>query len=104
MEKAGLEGEGRIFKNPNEALMAYERREITLHTRIVVPVDSFRHKLGAPLNIKICNSNFPSNDQTNKEIEVSISKLEAFSLVLESTVNNECTESSETNEVNYIYF
>ena len=45
MEKAGLDGEGRVFKNTNEALMAYERREITLHTRIAVPVDSFKHKL-----------------------------------------------------------
>ena len=45
MEKAGEDGEGRVFKNTNEALMAYERREITLHTRIAVPVDSFRHKL-----------------------------------------------------------
>ena len=45
MEKAGLPGEARIFKDPNEALMAYERREITLHTRIVIPVDSFKHKL-----------------------------------------------------------
>ena len=45
IEKAGEEGEGRLFKDINEALMAYERREITLHTRIAVPVDSFRHKL-----------------------------------------------------------
>ncbi len=45
MEKAGLPGEGRIFKNSNEALMAYERREITLHTRIALPVDSFKYKL-----------------------------------------------------------
>ncbi len=45
MEKAGLPGEGRVFKNCNEALMAYERREITLHTRIAVPVDSFKYKL-----------------------------------------------------------
>ena len=45
MEKAGLPGEGRIFKNTNEALMAYERREVTLHTRIAVPVDSFKYKL-----------------------------------------------------------
>ena len=37
--------EGRVFKNPNEALMAYERREIDLHTRIIVPVNSFRHKV-----------------------------------------------------------
>ena len=45
MEKAGEDGEGRVFKNENEALMAYERKEITLHTRIALPVDSFRHKL-----------------------------------------------------------
>ena len=44
IEKAGLPGEGRVFKNSNEAIMAYERREITLHTRIVLPVKSFRHK------------------------------------------------------------
>ncbi|MFV0249523.1 MAG: DNA-directed RNA polymerase subunit beta' [Bacilli bacterium] len=45
IERAGLIGEGRVFKNPNEALMAYERREITLHTRIVVPVCGFKYKI-----------------------------------------------------------
>ena len=45
MEKAGLPGEGRLFKNTNEALMAYERREVTLHTRVAIPVDSFKYKL-----------------------------------------------------------
>ncbi len=45
MEKAGHEGEGRLFKNTNEALMAYERREIDLHTRVAIPVDSFKYKL-----------------------------------------------------------
>ncbi len=45
MEKEGLDGEGRVFKDSNEALMAYERRELTLHTRIALPVDSFKHKL-----------------------------------------------------------
>ena len=45
MEKDGVEGEGRIFKNTNEALMAYQRREITLHTRIAIPVKSFKHKV-----------------------------------------------------------
>ena len=44
MEKLS-DNEGRVFKNPNEALMAYERREIDLHTRIVLPVNSFRHKV-----------------------------------------------------------
>lgn len=45
IEKAGLPGEGRVFKNVNEAIMAYERREITLHTRIAVSVNSFKHKV-----------------------------------------------------------
>ncbi|MBQ1812621.1 MAG: DNA-directed RNA polymerase subunit beta' [Bacilli bacterium] len=45
VEKRGETGEGRVFKNPDEALMAYERNEITLHTRIVVPVKSFKHKI-----------------------------------------------------------
>src|SRR5699024_1568876 len=42
---AGHDGEGRLFKDSNEALMAYERRELDLHTRIAIPVDSFKHKL-----------------------------------------------------------
>ncbi len=45
MDKPGLPNEGRVFKNSNEALMAYNRREITLHTRILVPVNSFKHKV-----------------------------------------------------------
>ena len=45
LEKAGLEGEGRVFKDEYEALMAYERKEITLHTRIAIPVNSFKHKV-----------------------------------------------------------
>ena len=45
MEKDEQEGEGRVFKNTNEALMAYQRREINLHTRIAIPVNSFKHKV-----------------------------------------------------------
>ena len=45
IEKAGLPGEGRVFMNSDEVLMAYERREITLHTRIALPVRSFKHKV-----------------------------------------------------------
>ncbi len=44
-EKKGLKDEGRVFRNSNEAIMAYERRELALHTRICVPVDSFKYKL-----------------------------------------------------------
>src|SRR5574344_67265 len=45
LEKAGEEHEGKVYKDPNEVLMAYERKEITLHTRIALPVKSFKHKL-----------------------------------------------------------
>ncbi|NLD79333.1 MAG: DNA-directed RNA polymerase subunit beta' [Mollicutes bacterium] len=37
--------EGRIFVDPNEALMEYERSNIELHTRIILPVKSFKHKV-----------------------------------------------------------
>ena len=45
IEKEGLPGEGRVFKDPNEVLMSFERREITLHTRVALPVSSFKHKV-----------------------------------------------------------
>ena len=45
IEKAGEPNEGKAYKDCNEALMAYERREINLHTRIAIPVKSFKHKL-----------------------------------------------------------
>ena len=45
IEKPGLPGEGRVFKDPNEVLMSYQRREITLHTRVALPVNSFKHKI-----------------------------------------------------------
>ncbi len=44
-EKKQAQGEGRVFKDPNEALMAYERREISLHARIAIPIIAFRHKV-----------------------------------------------------------
>ena len=45
LEREGEEHEGKVYKDSNEALMAYERKEITLHTRIALPVKSFKHKL-----------------------------------------------------------
>ncbi len=45
IEKAGEPNEAKVYKDSNEVLMAYARKEITLHTRIVVPVRSFKHKL-----------------------------------------------------------
>ena len=45
IEEPGEENEGKVYKNSNEAIMAYERKEITLHTRIAIPVSSFKYKL-----------------------------------------------------------
>ena len=43
MEKAGVEGEGRIFKDVNEAIEAYERKELPLHARIALPAKSIKY-------------------------------------------------------------
>ncbi len=82
MEKASLPGEGRVFKNSNEALMAYERREVTLHTRVAIPVNSFKHKL------------FTEN-QKNKYLVTTIGKLifneilpDSFAYINEPTTDN----------------
>jgi DNA-directed RNA polymerase subunit beta' len=37
IEKEGAKGEGRVFANPEEALLAYNHGEITLHSRIAIP-------------------------------------------------------------------
>ena len=42
-EKPGDKGEGRVFKNANEAIEAYERREVTLHARIALPANSLKY-------------------------------------------------------------
>jgi len=44
-EEKGLENEGKVYKDSNEAIMAYERKEISLHTRIALPVNSFKYKI-----------------------------------------------------------
>ena len=45
LELPGEEHEGKAYKDANEALMAYERRDITLHTRICIPAKAFKHKI-----------------------------------------------------------
>lgn len=62
IEEDGEEHEGKVYKNSNEAIMAYERREITLHTRIAVPVNSFKYKLF-------------TDDQRNKYLVTTAGKL-----------------------------
>ena len=45
LELAGEPNEGKAYKDPNEVLMAYERRDITLHTRVCIPTKEFKHKV-----------------------------------------------------------
>ncbi len=81
-EEAEKPQEGRIFKNANEAIMAYERNEIDLHTRVVVPVNSFKYKV------------FTEN-QKNKYLVTTIGKLifneilpDAFPYINEASTEN----------------
>ncbi len=81
-EKAGEEGEGRVFKNPDEALMAYERREISLQTRIALPVKSFKYKVFM-------------DSQKDKYLVTTVGKIkfndilpDAFSYINEPTIDN----------------
>jgi len=92
MEKAGEEGEGRVFKNSNEALMAYERREITLHTRIAIPVNSFKYKLF-------------TESQKNKYLVTTVGKIK-FNEILPDTFAyiNEPTDENITNITPNKYF
>ncbi len=62
IEKKGQAFEARVFKSSHEAIMAYERKEITLHVRIAVPVSSFKYKL------------FP-DDYKNKYLVTTVGKL-----------------------------
>ena len=82
IEKKGEPGEGRVFKNPDEALMAYERREITQHTRIAIPVSGFKHKLF-------------TEEQMNKYLVTTVGKLkfneifpDTFQYINEGTKEN----------------
>ncbi len=40
IERAGEPGEGRVFATADEALLAYQYDQVTLHTRIVIPAHS----------------------------------------------------------------
>ena len=92
MEKAGEDGEGRVFKNSNEALMAYERREITLHTRIAIPVNSFKYKLF-------------TEGQKNKYLVTTVGKIK-FNEILPDTFAyiNEPTDENISNITPNKYF
>ena len=44
MEVAGAIGEGKVFKDPNEALMAYQNGHVHLHSRIAVHAGSLNNE------------------------------------------------------------
>lgn len=48
IEEAGALGEGRLFASPEEARMAYDRGELSLHARIVLPVRSLKRSSFTP--------------------------------------------------------
>ena len=92
LEKADEDGEGRVFKNTNEALMAYERREITEHTRIAIPVKSFKHKLF-------------TEEQVNKYLVTTVGKIK-FNEIFPDTFQyiNEGTDENITGITPSKYF
>jgi len=45
LEKAGLEGEGSVYKDVNEVILAYENKRVTLHTRIAIKVASLSRNI-----------------------------------------------------------
>ena len=108
MEKAGEENEGKAYKDPNEVLMAYERKEITLHTRIVLPVRSFKHKLftdeqkdkylittcGKIIFNEILPDTFPFINEPTKENIEGITPNKYF-LSMGSNINEEIKRSEE---------
>jgi DNA-directed RNA polymerase subunit beta' len=88
IEKAGIIGEGSVFKDINEAIMSYENNYIKLHTRIGIDVNSFKNNkfkdqyknhflittLGKLIFNEILPNSFPFiNEPTKENLEVDIS-------------------------------
>ncbi len=83
LEKAGEPGEGNVYKDFNEAIMAYENKLISLHSRIAVRASSLEHPMAEELKshylITTCGklifntilpSTFPFiNEATKKNLE-----------------------------------
>ena len=77
MEKAGEPGEGKVFRDVNEALMAYNEHDVTLHSAIKVKItkdigDKKVSKIiDATVGRLIFNENIPQNlgyvDRTNSD-------------------------------------
>ncbi len=80
-------GEGSIFKNMNEATMAYENKFITLHSRIAIPTNAFKEKkidekysnhylittLGKLIFNEILPPSFPYlNEPTKENLEIGV--------------------------------
>ncbi|MDD3113611.1 MAG: DNA-directed RNA polymerase subunit beta' [Candidatus Izemoplasmatales bacterium] len=49
VEKAGEVGEGNVFKDVNEVIMAYENHYVTLHSRIAIQSSALHHPLAETL-------------------------------------------------------
>ncbi len=44
LERPGAKGEGKIYKDPEEAIMAYELGDLDLHARVFIRTDSFKNR------------------------------------------------------------
>ena len=89
LERKGALGEGAIFKDTNEALIAYQNGYVHLHSRIAIPVSSLK------------KTTF-KDDQQNKLLLTSVGKLifneilpESFPFVNEPTMLNLQVETPE---------
>ena len=91
-EKLDEVNEGRVFRNSNEAVMEYERGDLPLHTRIVLPVSSFNHKIF-------------TEDQSNMYLVTTVGKL-IFNEILPDTFPyiNEPTKENITTITPNKYF
>lgn len=92
MEREGARGEGKVFKDINEALLAYQNGYVHLHTRIAVYAGS------------ITNETF-TDEQRQKLLITTVGKL-IFNEILPDTFPyiNEPTKSNLENETPEKYF
>src|SRR5699024_7012670 len=89
MERAGMKGEGSVFKDANEAIMAYHNGYVHLHTRVAIAASSLN------------NPTF-TEEQNNQLLVTTIGKIifneiipEAFPYINEPTLTNLEEETPE---------
>ncbi|WP_423219302.1 DNA-directed RNA polymerase subunit beta' [Eubacterium xylanophilum] len=112
-ERPGSKGEGKIFKNMNEAIIAYENQEITLHAKVKIRREGINSKgeveqrvIESTLGRFIFNEILPENlGFIDKSLDENFLKLEVdfhvgkkqLKQILEKCINNYgATQTAET--------